>query len=133
MTPAPRYRSEADVKRAVKKLLTAHGYFWWMPPANGYGKTGIADINALKSGVFVAVETKFGGNTPTRPQRDFLRAVQAQSSFGFVVCEDRVAWLEAWLQAFDRAAEASARQQPPRVEDGATMLNAIAEMTRDLA
>ena len=51
--------SESDVKKYVKKILDDHGWKWWMPPANGFGQAGISDFNALRSGVFLAVETKF--------------------------------------------------------------------------
>ena len=59
------FLTEKDVKAEVKKLLNAHDWFWWMPPANGFGKAGISDFNALKKGVFLAVETKFGSKKPT--------------------------------------------------------------------
>lgn len=124
--------SEGDVKKRVKRLLTDHGWFWWMPPANGFGRAGIADINALKAGVFMAVETKYAKNKPSVMQLGFLTSVQTESGFAFVVNEDRLAWLEAWLGAFDRSTEAASKQQEPSPEDGAMMLNAMREMTKEL-
>jgi hypothetical protein len=132
MAKTPVYTNEGDVKRHVKKLLDTHNWFWFMPPANGYGRTGIADILAIRGGVFLAIETKFGRNKPTPMQVGFLQSIIAESGFGFVVCEKRIDWLKSWLEAFDRAAEAAAINQRPAPEDGAMMLNAIREMSAEL-
>lgn len=131
MAKAP--ENEKDVKKQVKGLLDKHGWFWWMPPANGFGRTGIADILAVRKGVFLAIETKFGGNKPTPMQIAFLDSVRQEDAFGFVVCEKRLEWLQAWMESFDRAVAAASRQEQPAAEDGAMMLNAIREMTRELS
>lgn len=101
MPRAPTLRSEACVKREVKKLLTAAGWFWWMPPANGYGKAGIADFNALKQGDFLAIETKYGDNKPTPAQLRYLQQVWAHGGVGFVVDESRLGPLSWWLEGRD--------------------------------
>lgn len=126
------YHSEKDVKKQVKKLLDAHRYFWWMPPANGYGRAGIADILALRDGVFLAVETKFGRNKATAMQLGFLNSVQAEGGFAFIVDEKRVEFLKSWLEAFDRSTEAAKQSKPVASEDGAMMLNAMRELTREI-
>lgn len=119
------YNSERDVKRKVKTLLTKHNYFWWMPAANGFGTSGVSDILAIRSGVFLAIETKFGGNKPTAMQKGFLNSIMKEDGFAFVVDEKNIDWFESWLQAFDRAM----KTQKPSHEDGALMLNAIKAMT----
>ncbi len=121
--------SEKDVKREVKKLLDQHDWFFWMPPANGFGKAGISDFNALKHGVFLAVETKFGSNKPSPMQVGYLNSIRAEQGFAFVVNERNLAWLGIWLAAFARATEAASKQQMPTPEDGAAMLDAIRAMT----
>lgn len=121
--------SEKDVKREVKKLLDAHEWFWFMPPANGYGKAGISDFLAIRAGVFLALETKFGGNKPTALQIGFLNSVQAEKGFAFVVSEKNLDWLKAFLIHFDNAAEAVASQQQVDEADGGEMLNAIKMLT----
>lgn len=126
------YRTEGDVKTQVKTLLKQHGWMYWMPPANGYGRTGIADINALRGGVFLAVETKFGKNTVTPMQRQFLQQVMAHDAFAFVVDEHRVEVFAAWLAAFDRAAMAVQSKQTILPDDGAGLLDAIRAMTTEL-
>ena len=79
--------NEAGVKREVRKLLAKHGWFVWMPPANGYGKAGISDFHALKDGKFLAIETKYGGNTPTPMQTKFLQDISKNGGTAFVIYE----------------------------------------------
>lgn len=129
---AKTYASEKDVKASVKKLLDKHKYFWWMPPANGFGKVGVSDFNALRGGVFVAVETKFGNNKPTVQQKAYLQSVIAEDGFGFVVSEKNIHWFELWLDAFDKAAEATSRKEKVSSEIGAAMLDAIRELTNGI-
>lgn len=122
------YAKEADVKKQVKKLLDDAGWFWWMPPANGFGKVGVADFNALRNGVFLAVETKFGKNKPTAQQRAYLNSILAEDGMAFVVNEQNIEWLQAWLDAFQRATIAQSRNEDVTPEDGAMMVNAIKYM-----
>lgn len=80
-------KNEADVKKAVKKILTEAGWFLWMPPANAYGRSGIADINAVKDGLLMVVETKFSNNKPTPLQARFLVDVRGAGGIAAVVSE----------------------------------------------
>jgi hypothetical protein len=121
--------SEKGVKHAVKKLLDQHGWFWWMPPANGFGKVGVSDFNALKHGVFLTIETKFGSNKPTVHQRAFLESVQAESGFAFVVNETNIDQLEIFLKNFsEQTKEVMANNQMSN-EAGAAMLDALRALT----
>lgn len=122
------YTNEADVKRRVKKLLDQHKWFWWMPPANGFGRTGISDFNALRDGVFIAVETKFGKNKPTPMQIGFLESVQSESGLSFVVNEQNIGAFETWLAHFDNAVKAQAEERDVDPADGAAMLDAMQAM-----
>mgnify|MGYP001159271187 CR=1 FL=1 len=128
MVKTVQYTNEADVKRRVKKLLEQHKWFWWMPPANGFGRTGIADFNALRGGVFIAVETKFGKNKPTPMQIGFLESVQAESGMSFVVNEQNIGAFQTWLAHFDNAVRAQAEERDVDPADGAAMLDAMREM-----
>lgn len=125
-------RGEADVKKEVKKLLNKHGWFWWMPPANGFGKAGTSDFHALRAGVFIALETKFGTNKPTALQKAFLHSVKAEKGLAFVVDEGNIEHFRAWLDAFDRAAAAVAKSENVAPEDGSIMLNALVAMTEKM-
>ena len=122
-------KNEKDVKAKVKKLLDKHQYFWWMPPANGYGKAGISDFHAIKRGVFLSVETKFGTNKPTALQVGFLNSIRQESGFAFVVTDRNIDCFATWLQAFDNAAEAVGSNKAVAGQDGADMLDAIAALS----
>ena len=132
MVKSQTYRGEADVKKEVKKLLTKHGWFWWCPPANGFGKAGTSDFHALRGGVFMAVETKFGSNRPTVLQRAFLQSIAAESAMAFVVDEVSVRDLRTWLAAFDCATAAVSKNEQVSAEDGAAMLDAVARLTEKM-
>jgi hypothetical protein len=121
-------KNEGDVKKAVKKILDKHGWYWWMPPANGFGRAGIADINAVHAGVFMAIETKFGSNKPTPMQVGFLASIRAEGGFAFVVNEKRVDTLAKFLDAFARSIDAGVKGGKVADEDGALMLDCIREM-----
>lgn len=123
-------KNEKDVKKAAKKLLDKHSWFWWMPPASAYGKAGTSDIICLKQGMFMAIETKFGSNKPTALQVGFLNSVRAEDGFAFVVNEKNVEWLEAFLGALDRSIAAQSRKEDVAPEDGAMMLNAIDALSK---
>ncbi len=56
---------EKRVKRAVEAVLKGMGVYYFFPPANGYGRSGIPDIICCANGFFVAIECKAGGNKPT--------------------------------------------------------------------
>lgn len=118
-------KSEKDVKAKVKKLLDKAGWFWWMPPANGFGKVGVSDFHALKNGVFIAIETKFGSNKPTAHQRAFLESINAESAFAFVVNEQNVDWLESFLKDFAEQTSSIAEKRQMSNEAGARLLDAI--------
>ena len=128
----PSYRNEKDVKKQVKALLDRFGYFWFMPPANGYGKAGISDIIALWRGTMIAIETKFGSNKPTPLQIGFLNSIRKEDGFAFVVSDRNIDWLEAFLESFENATMAQAKGEKPRDEDGARMINALAELSNKL-
>ena len=93
--------TEADVKDAVKKLLTQYDWFWFMPPANTYGTNGIADILALKRGRFLAIETKLKKATGTANQMAFLGQVEKYGGWATVVNQ---AGLPAFKELLERLA-----------------------------
>src|SRR5208282_6426751 len=103
-------RREKDVKAEVKKLLDKHGWFWFMPPANAYGRSGISDFLALRGGVMMALETKFD-DTPTALQQGFLSSIAAEGGFAFVVDEKRLDAFAAWMDLFDQAIAIAAKNE----------------------
>ena len=56
---------EKRVKRAVEVMLKNMDVYYFFPPANGYGRSGIPDIICCVNGRFLAIECKAGGNKPT--------------------------------------------------------------------
>lgn len=127
-----KFLKEADVKAEIKSLLKRHGWFWWMPPANGFGKAGATDFHALRGGVFLAIEAKFGTNKPTPLQVGFMHSIHAEGGLAMVVNERRLDAFTTWLEAFDRSAKAVQEKKTVAPEDGAAMLDALREMTVDL-
>lgn len=123
-------RNEKDVKKRVKAILDKHLWFWFSPPASAYGKSGISDILATKSGTFMAIETKFGYNKPTPLQVAFLNSIRAEDGFGFVVNEKNTDFLDQFLESFTVAAEHQSRREAVPEEHGSRMLNAIYMLTR---
>lgn len=123
------FSTEKDVKRTVKRLLIKYGWLHWMPAANGMGRTGVSDFCALKAGVFIGIETKFGSNKPTKNQIKYLNDVIAQGGFGFIVNKHLTEALEVWLYNFDKSVEYVSRKEVPPDEAGAAMIDALHAMT----
>ena len=100
------FKNESDVKDAVKKIFKDHGWFYWMPPANAFGRVGIADFHAMKHGVFLAVETKFGTNAPSAMQDKFLRDIAGHGGRVWVVTDRNLhafaADISSWWAENDR-------------------------------
>lgn len=128
-----RWKKEADVKSRVKDLLNLWGWFTWMPAANGFGQQGVHDHLAIKNGVFLTVESKFGKNKPSATQRGFAAQIMANDGFSFCVNERNIDHLAWWLESFEFATQCQAQQLPVPDEHGARMLNAISALTDEFA
>lgn len=122
-------RNEKDVKTKVKKILDKNGWFWFCPPANAYGRSGISDFIAIKNGTFLAVETKFGSNKPSALQVGFLNSIRAESGFGFVVNEKNLPFFEGFLESFEVATIAQSKKEEVPQEHGARMVNSLKVLT----
>ena len=97
---------EGRVKDAIKKMLKAAGWYWFMPVSNGLGKHGIPDIIACKPtvitpdmvgqrvGLFVGIECKAPGklSTVTPLQERELEAIEAAG--GIAVLADNTLYVE---------------------------------------
>lgn len=122
-------KDEKGVKKLIKRLLDLHGWFHWMPPANGFGTTGVSDHLALKDGVFLAIEAKHAYNKPKPMQKAFAGQVIANSAYAFCVNEKNIDHLAYWLESFQVAVEHQTRGEPVPDEHGARLLNAISALT----
>ena len=78
---------EKKVKDKVRAVLESEGVYYFMPPANGYGRSGVPDIIACVNGLFFAVETKANGNKPTALQVREIEAIRRNNGVAVVVDE----------------------------------------------
>lgn len=125
--------NEKGVKTLIKRLLDYHGYFHWMPGANGFGAQGVSDHLALKDGVFVAVEAKFGANKPKPLQKAFAAQVIVNDGFAFCVTEKNIDHFAWWLESFAVAVQHQLEGKEVPAEHGSRMLNAISVLTDPFA
>lgn len=79
---------EKKVKDKVKAVLESEGVYFFMPPANGFGRSGVPDIVACVNGLFLAIETKAGTNKPTALQVRELEAIRRNNGVAVVVNEE---------------------------------------------
>lgn len=72
---------EAKTKQRIKKILEDAGVWFFMPPANGYGRSGIPDFICCVNGFFFAIEAKAGkGQTTALQERELERIRKANGS-----------------------------------------------------
>jgi len=84
-------KNEGDVKKIVKDVLKNSNCCWWfMPPANGYGRSGIPDFVGCVNGNMFAVETKFGRGTTTANQEREIAALTQAGAKVWIVRETTV-------------------------------------------
>jgi Holliday junction resolvase len=82
---------EGRVKAKAKKILTELGYYFFMPPANGFGRAGIPDIIGCRLDArFFALECKANGNKPTALQERELERIRAAGGIALVIDENNV-------------------------------------------
>ena len=78
---------EAKVKAKIKKTLEELGCYYFMPPANGYGRAGIPDFVGCLRGRFIAIEAKAGKGTTTALQDREIRRIKDAGGFVLIVNE----------------------------------------------
>jgi len=81
---------EAKVKARVRKMLDEFGAYYFSPPANGYGRTGVPDIICCVQGQFLAIECKAGNNKPTALQERELQHIRESGGEALVINEDNI-------------------------------------------
>lgn len=130
MSSIPKTGNEQkSVKPVVRRLLDKYHWFWWGHPASMFGKSGISDTLAIHNGVFLAIESKFGGKKATAKQIGYLNSVTAEGGFGLVVNEKLLGELETFLDHFSRSTDIIAAQKKIGPEVGAPMLDALRALT----
>jgi Holliday junction resolvase len=78
---------EKAVKAKVKAVLESEGVYYFMPPANGFGRSGVPDIVACVNGLFLGIECKANGNKPTALQIREIEAIRRSNGVAVVVDE----------------------------------------------
>lgn len=88
---------EGKVKKGIKKVLTNHGIWFFMPAANGFGKVGIPDFICCAGGRFLAIEAKAPGKkAETTPNQD-ARIAEILAHKGVAIIIDDPDELEEFL------------------------------------
>ena len=116
---------QKSVKPKVRAILDRWGWFWWANPGSPFGKSGISDTCAIKSGVFLAIESKFGSNTATALQIGFLNSINMENGFGLVVNEKTLVDLDIFLGMFDAATKLAGDDKVAPADIGGPMLDAL--------
>lgn len=88
---------EKKVKTAVKKILDAHGAYYFMPATGGYGRSGVPDIVGCLNGWFFAIECKAGDNKPTELQNREMDKIGRALGMVMVANEKNLATVESML------------------------------------
>ena len=90
---------ESKVKAKITRLLKQHGVWYTMPIQRGFSKPGVPDYLCLKDGLFFTIEAKAGKNKPTVAQELEMKAIRENGGVTWVVNEDTLGGLAAWLNA----------------------------------
>lgn len=92
---------EAKVKASVVKLLKKYEVYYFFPATHGFGRSGVPDIICCMKGIFVAIECKAGKGKTTALQDREIKRIRENKGIAFVVNEDNIHILEAYLRNED--------------------------------
>jgi hypothetical protein len=104
---------EGKVKVAVVKLLRQYNVYYFFPPANGYGRSGIPDIVCCVNGHFLAIECKAEGKNMTALQFKECDKIKAAKGYFLMVDGVNLPELEKGLKELTHADKESNREAPP--------------------
>ena len=93
------YKSESDVKTAIKQILRDNNVWYFMPSMNGFGRAGIPDFVCCIEGKFLSIEAKFGSNKATAHQLRELDEIEKHGGMALLVSEKELCYLPAHIQA----------------------------------
>ena len=88
---------EKKVKDAVKKILNAHGAYYFSPVTGGFGTSGVPDIVACIKGKFIGIETKAGKGKATALQEKNLMSIMNTGGLAVLVNEHGIETLKMFL------------------------------------
>ena len=81
---------ESKIKSRIKLILEELPCYFFMPPANGYGRAGISDFVGCLNGMFFSIEAKAGKGKTTALQDRELQRIKDAGGFAIVVNEENV-------------------------------------------
>ena len=88
---------EAKVKAKVKTILKELQCYYFMPSANGYGRSGVPDFIGSLNGAFFAIETKAGKGTTTALQDREIQRIKDAGGIALVINEENLDSLKTEL------------------------------------
>ena len=89
---------ESRVKKSCKEIFEKYKAWYFMPPANGYGRAGMPDYVVCWTGLFLGVECKAGYNSTTPLQEREIMAIHKAGGSAMVIREDTIELLEQWFK-----------------------------------
>lgn len=106
------YKSEADVKSAIKQILRDNDVWYFMPSMNGFGRAGIPDFVCCVAGKFLSIEAKFGNNKATVHQLREIDEIARHGGTALLVSEKELCYLTPHIQALKTKGDnASSREE----------------------
>ena len=81
---------EAKVKQQIKQILKELNLWYFMPPANGYGRSGIPDFIGCLKGRLIAIEAKAGKGKTTALQDREIQKIKDAGGFVLIVNESNI-------------------------------------------
>lgn len=91
---------EGAVKKRIRQILEELGCYYFMPPANGYGRAGIPDFVGCLDGHFFAIEAKAGKGKATALQLKELARINSCGGCALIVNEENVEQLKQQLKDY---------------------------------
>lgn len=91
---------ESDVKKAIKKLITARGGFWSDITGGPYSKPGDPDIVVCYREKYIGLEGKYFNGRPSQAQKD--RKMQIEAAGGRFLFPTSTVSVEKLLDEIDR-------------------------------
>ena len=92
---------EKKVKDKVTAVLKEYGAYYFFPPSNGFGRSGIPDIIACLHGHFIAIECKAGKGKPTALQLRELQSIYLAGATALLIREANIHEVQQHLQLIE--------------------------------
>ena len=92
---------ESKVKKRIKAILEELPCYFFMPPANGYGRAGIPDFVGCLNGMFFSIEAKAGKGKTTALQDRELERIRQAGGLALIVNEENLDGLKIILEGWN--------------------------------